>query len=212
MTEHDPRQAIAQEDMCRFLAACYCQPSDDFAAERLFDSIRDAATRIDPELGRLAAGLGEAFDPQDLQTLLVDYARLFLGPGEALARPYGSFWLSGDKTVMQDSTMTLLELCRESGFDLDGGFRDVPDHVAVEFELLYLLTFARNQAIEAGRIEQAEASEQREQRLLTEHLGAWIDRFTAAVRSGAQTPFYRRLAGLTERFVQLRRDRLGLVH
>jgi TorA maturation chaperone TorD len=39
--------------------------------------------------------------------------------------------------------------------------------------------------------------------LLREHLGAWIGRFAAAVKSGAQTAFYRELADLTERFVRM---------
>ena len=64
-----------------------------------------AAARIDPELAERARKLGEAFAAQDLQTLLVDYTRLFLGPVQPLARPYASFWLTAKTTLMQDATM-----------------------------------------------------------------------------------------------------------
>ena len=40
-------------------------------------------------------------------------------------------------------------------------------------------------------------------RFVTEPLGAWIDRFAAAVEAGAETVFYRELAALTGRFVGL---------
>ena len=89
----DPDQAGAREDLCRYLAGCYYEPGPEFAEEGLFDSMLAAASRIDPGLAEHARRLGEAFAAQDLQTLLVDYTRLFLGPVQTLAKPYGSVWL-----------------------------------------------------------------------------------------------------------------------
>lgn len=212
MPENDPDQASAREDLCRFLAACYYEPDAAFAEERLFDSIASAASRIDPALAEPARRLGEAFAAQDLQTLLVDYARLFLGPPEALARPYGSFWLSGEPTVMQDSTLAVLELYREGGFDVDEDLFEVPDHVAVELEFMYLLAFKQNEASRADLPDVRSAWERRQAALLGEHLGKWIAPFAAAVKAGAQTDFYRELADLTERFIRMEKARLGTVH
>jgi putative dimethyl sulfoxide reductase chaperone len=212
MLPADHQTTIANEDMCRFLAACYYQPGVEFSEEHMFDSLLQAAQRIDPALAGIAYSLGEAFAAQDLQDLLVDYTRLFLGPGEALARPYGSFWLSGEKTVMQESTLAVIELYRQSGFELDAGFHEVPDHVAVELELLYLLTFSANQAEREGNTEQRAEADRLQRQLLDEHLGAWIERFAAAVQSGAETAFYRRLAELTERFVRIRKAGVRQAH
>ena len=53
-----------------------------------------------------------------MECLLVDYARIFLGPTDALARPYGSIWMGGDG-LMQDSTMAVLALYQEGGFELE---------------------------------------------------------------------------------------------
>jgi putative dimethyl sulfoxide reductase chaperone len=197
MTDLDPDQAAAREDLCRFLSACYYEPAAEFAEERLFDSILAAAQRLDPALSEPARRLGEAFAAQDLQTLLVDYTRLFLGPVNPRAKPYGSSWLSSESTLMQDSTLAVLDLYREGGFDIDEAFRDLPDHVAVELEFLYVLNFRQNQARLLGDgAAQAEA-ESLQQRLLETHLGRWIVPFTAAVKSGAETAFYRELADLT---------------
>jgi putative dimethyl sulfoxide reductase chaperone len=206
------QQAVAREDMCRFLAACYYQPGSEFAEERLFDSMLAAAEQLDPTLAELARDLGDAFVGQELEALLVDYARLFLGPGEALARPYGSFWLSGDKTVMQDSTLAVRELFRQGGLDLDESFNEVPDHVAVELELLYRLNFRGNEARQAGKSADVDAVEALERRFLDEHLGAWVGPFTAAVKSSASTVFYRQLAELTVRFVRMREASLRVVN
>jgi putative dimethyl sulfoxide reductase chaperone len=200
----DPGQAGAREDLCRFLSACYYEPDPVFAEERLFDSMVAAATRLDPELAASASRLREAFAAHDLETLLVDYARLFLGPPQALARPYASSWMSGDKAVMQESTLRVVDLYRQAGFDLDESFHEVPDHVAAELEFLYLLTFRENRATDAhGRGTVARLRS----RFLDEHLARWTGSFTAAMAAAAETDFYGALAAMTDRFVALEAER-----
>ena len=199
----DPDKTHAREELCRFLSACYYEPCPEFAEERLFDSVVAAALRLDADLAERAQRLREAFAAQDLQTLLIDYTRLFLGPPQALAKPYGSFWLSGETTVMQDSTMALVALYRQGGFAMDDEFHELPDHVAAELEFLYLLIFNQNQARRCADLDALAAAESLQQQFLDQHLGSWIGPFTAAVKSEARTPFYRELAELTERFVRL---------
>ena len=203
MAELELDPAVAREDLCRFIAACYYEPGPEFIEEGLFGAMAEAARRIDPELAALAAPLGDHFAAHDLQTLLVDYSRLFLGPIEPLARPNGSFWLGGETRLMQDSTMAVQALYQEGGFDIDEAFHELPDHVAVELEFLYLTIFRRHEAQHAGDADALRAITRLQQRFLKQHLGAWIVPFTQAVREGAQTAFYRDVAALTERFVQM---------
>lgn len=211
MSENTPDSASAasaRADLCRFLCACHYEPAVEFVEEKMFDSMIEAAGRIDPELGERARKLGQAFAAQDMQTLLIDYTRLFLGPGQPLAQPYGSCWLSGQTTLMQESTMAVLELYEQGGFEIDEEFRDLPDHVAVELEFLYLLIFTQNQARASGNVNDLVATQALQRRFLGEHLGAWISPFAQAVEAGAETAFYRELAGFTERFVQMQMQSL----
>lgn len=201
MSNYDPDVATAREDLCRFLSACYYEPGAEFAEEHLFDSMLVAATRIHPDLAQHARTLGAAFAAQDLQTLLVDYTRLFLGPMEALAQPYGSSWMKGAVQTGDNPPLAILDVYSDGGFEVDAEFMELPDHVAVELEFLYLLLFNRNQASRAGKLTEASATESLQQRFLSEHLGAWIGPFTAAVQAGSKTAFYRELAAFTERFI-----------
>lgn len=201
MSDYAPDEATAREDLCRFLSACFYEPAPEFAEEKLFDSILIAARRIDPQWADSAHKLGAAFAAQDLQTLLVDYTRLFLGPMDALAQPYGSSWLKAPEPNDDNPPPAVLQLYSEGGFDLDETFSELPDHVAVELEFLYLLTFNANRARVAGELEALAATEQLQGRFLSEHLGAWIDPFTDAVKASAETAFYRELAEFTQRFV-----------
>lgn len=194
-------EATAGEDISRFLAACYYEPTPAFIEERMFDSMLRSARWLGPELAIPVQRLGDAFAAESLQTLLVDYARLFLGPVDPRAKPYGSSWLSGESTLMQDSTMAVLGLYREGGFQLAEDCHDLPDHVAVELEFLYTLAFRRRHAARAGDLSAVAAIEGLERRFLEAHLGAWVAPFTAAMSAGAETAFYRELAAVTQAWV-----------
>lgn len=206
----DPELARASEDLCRFLSACYYEPDTAFTEEHLFDSMAEAAGRVDPELGEQARRLGAAFEEQDLQTLLVDYTRLFLGPVDPRARPYASAWLGAEADSMQAATSATLALYREGGFEPGEDFHEAPDHVAVELEFLYLLAFKCRQAAQARDLSELALAEALRRRFLGEHLGAWVGSFAAAVAAGAQTPFYRLLAEMTQCFVRIEADRVGV--
>ena len=201
MPHYDFEKGTARENLCRFLAACYYQPGTEFAEEKVFDSMLDAATRIHPRLAAHARRLGEGFSAEEPESLLVDYTRLFLGPGSIVAKPYGSVWLDGEKTLMQNSTMAVQELYQEGGFEIDEDFRELPDHIAAELEFLYLLIYRENEGHRNGEPEALKAAASLRKRFLDEQLGLWIGPFTAAVRAGAQSVFYRELAELTDRFV-----------
>ena len=212
MSTYDPDEATAREDLCRFLAACFYEPGLEFSEERLFDSMLVAATRVHPDLADGARKLGAAFVAQDLQTLLVDYTRLFLGPVQALANPYGSSWLTTSAQTEENPSLAVLELYSAGGFDLSDDFMDLPDHVAVELEFLYLLEFRRNEAGKAGLADELPDIKNLERQFLFNHLGAWIGAFAAAVKANAETTFYRELADITERFIRLQEKRADAIN
>ena len=202
MHDDDFETLAARADLARLLAACFYEPGAEFAEERLFDSMAQAAARIDPSLADQARRLGEAFAGEDAQELLVDYTRLFLGPTGALAQPYGSVWLEDGSSLMRDSTLAVNALYDEGGFELAEDFRDLPDHIAAELEFLYLLLFRRAEAVRNGDAGAARAHAELQRRFLAQHLGRWAPPFTGAIEEGAQTAFYRVLALATRAFVR----------
>jgi TorA maturation chaperone TorD len=199
--DYDLEKGNGREALCRFLAACYYEPGPAFAEEKLFASMLDAATRVRPDLAAQARRLGEHFSTEEPESLLLDYTRLFLGPAHTVAKPYGSVWLDGETTLMGDSTMAVQELYHEGGFEIDEAFAELPDHIAAELEFLYLLIHRENEGHRNGSAEALKAVALK-RRFLDEHLGRWIGPFTAAVKAGARSSFYRELAGLTDRFVE----------
>ena len=203
MQDYDLDRGIARENLSRLLSACYYEPGPEFVEEKVFDSMLEAAVRLDPQLAALAGHLGEDCAAEGQEALLLDYTRLFLGPNHIAAKPYGSIWLEGQNTVMGDSTMAVQKLYEQGGFDMNEDFREVPDHIAVELEFLYLLIYRENEAARKGEPEALRAMAALRKHFLEEHLGRWIGPFTSAVIAGAQCGFYRRLAELSDRFVKM---------
>ena len=203
MQDVDHERGAARESLCRFLAACYYEPGPEFEEEKVFASMLDVAGRLQPELAAHARRLGAAFAAEQPASLLIDYTRLFLGPNLIVAKPYGSFWLEGEHGLMQESTMAVEKLYAEGGFEIDGEFRELPDHIAAELEFLYLLIYRENEARRNSDASALAAITGLRRRFLETHLGRWAGPFTAAVSAGAESNFYRELAALTDRFVQI---------
>ncbi|MEW8000779.1 MAG: molecular chaperone TorD family protein [Candidatus Thiodiazotropha endolucinida] len=193
------RRYQAKADACRMLSACYYEPEEAFLEEDIFGQLVQALSALDSECAAEAQAMGECFREISQEDLRIDYTRLFLGPINIRSKPYGSVYLDGGNVVMGNSTMALIALYREGGFHVADVFTEMPDHVAVELEFLYLLNArlgdGHTQTNERGRLAALEHS------LLDEHLGQWIIPFTEAMKKGSRTEFYGKLADLTRRFV-----------
>ena len=196
-------KAAAQADLCRLLAACYYEPGAEFTEERLFDSLADAAGRVDPAMVPMALQLKTAFEAESNENLLVDYAKLFLGPVGTLAPPYESAWRDKNSDSPLDSTQALIELYEEGGFEMDEEFRDLPDHIAVELEFLYTLYFQIAAATRDKNQHAVDHALALRWPLLEHHLREWIDPFCNAMIAGAACHFYHQLAELTRTFVKM---------
>ncbi len=189
---------LAKANVYRLLSVCYYEPEQAFLEEDIFSQLETALTILSGQSTGVATALGNCFRDTDRDALLLDYTRLFLGPFGALARPYGSVYLEGENIVMGDTTIGAMALYGEGGFQVDDAFREVPDHMTVELEFLYLLNFCISESTEKSKLEHLGTLKRT---FLAEHLGQWVVPFSKAVRAGAGTDFYKHLADLTQRTV-----------
>lgn len=194
-----PNAGAARADYCRLLSACFYQPDPMFREERMFEALTAAGRSLGQAYEADALAMHRTFVEADLQSLLVDYTHLFIGPADRRASPYESSWLGRDGASPETP---ILALYAEGDFDVADDFLNLPDHVAAQLEFLYLSLFRQAEAEAAGDLDAIARWEALERRLLRDHLGAWVSPFAAAIRSGAETAFYRTLADAVERFMQ----------
>ena len=173
----------------KFFSECYHLPDDE-----LLELLNEPPANIDLSVDVLADAA-----PGDLEELRVDYARLFVGPFEVLAPPYGSVYLEDQDRVMTQSTEDVMDEYLREGLDV--GMKEPADHVAAELEFLYVLVVRELEVVADDDFERAATSLRKQKRFLDYHLGAWIEEFTDAVETNAKTDFYRELARQTRTFV-----------
>jgi putative dimethyl sulfoxide reductase chaperone len=182
------------------LAACFHSPNrmqllQDQTCLRLADPLAD--------LGHAAAAASAALMHQQLvalseMQLKVDHAALFAGPFELKAPPYGSVYLEQGRRLMGETTMEASTFYREAGLQLT--MHEPADHIAVELEFMHYLSFVSSEAIKHGDLEKVAEFEEKQQRFLGEQLDSWIPGFCNAIRSGAETPYFKALADCLQAF------------
>jgi len=197
----------ATADANRLLSACFYEPEKNMLLEEgLFVQLREALELCLPDSADLADAMATSLQNAPQQELLIDYAKLFVGPDVLLAHPYGSVYLDGPKILMGDSTMDVIARYQDVDFAISAEFKEMPDHIAVELEFLYLLCFNEALAQTEERTDDQLDWKQRRQSFIKSHIGRWIDDFCDKLRNNTQFDYYRHLADLTQRFINMQKS------
>lgn len=182
-------------DCYRLLAACFYPPDKTLLMEedcigRLSSLLGDVC----PEAERFALSMAESLLQTPEEELAVEFAKLFVGPFELRAPPYGSVYLDEGRRLMGDSTLQVIEFYRDAGLVLDEEFKELPDHIAAELEFLYYLIHQEVEALEHAELERA-SHFMRQQALFTDRfLGPWIPTFCGQIKEHTDSAYYSALA------------------
>lgn len=115
-----------------------------------------------------------------------DHERLFVGPGRVPCPPYESAWVGATKGhggLMGAPAQLVLKDYEEAGLRFKPEMRDLPDHVAMEWEAVGYCA--------------AQGLAEPMRRLLAAHLAGWMPDFCAAVEGAGTHPWYPALGRLT---------------
>jgi TorA maturation chaperone TorD len=202
----ESQQYIMEErfraDSYRFLSACLCLPKRElFFQENLFKNLTHSLTRTCAEAAVFSSEMEKAFLEADEEELSVEYARLFVGPFELKAPPYGSVYLDGERRVMGNSTMEVIKLYEETGLVMDKDFKELPDHIAVELEFMYYLIYKEVEALEKSEKDKALAFEETRNHFFNRFLSPWIPPFCEKIKETTDNHFYIALADCLSIFI-----------
>jgi TorA maturation chaperone TorD len=180
-----------RRDSYKLLSECYYLPDEGLIKMlRSLDTPKNALHR--DIVKNLPEGSG-------IDSLEVDYSKLFVGPYSLLAPPYGSVYLESTGMVMGNSTVDVRDRYAEEGLAID--LKEVPDHIAIELEFMYFLIFKENEAKRNHDPENTLLYQRKQRAFLETHLGIWVSDFADRVERGAQTEFYKNLARVTKSFI-----------
>jgi len=191
-----------REDIYRLLAACFYPPTPALLEENCCAALATLLEGVAPDAARYASEAASAAGNCSLEALAVEHARLFIGPFQLVAPPYGSIYLDDTKTVMGDSTARTAAFYHACGLHLADDFHELPDHFAVELEFMSYLAFKQREAKAAGDTDEDTRSASLQQEFLDRFLMPWLEPFTAAIIQDGEAPFYRSIAQCTASFIR----------
>lgn len=190
-----------REDTYRLLAACYYAPTSALQEEGCCATLASLLGNFSPEAAASAAEANRIVNETSIEYQLIEYSRLFLGPFNLVAPPYGSVWLDKNKTVMGDSTSSVAAFYQTNGLQLANDFHELPDHIAVELEFLSYLCFKQREARVTEDTAGVERYAQAHQVFLSTFLLSWLTPFCEAIINDGEAPFYTAVARCTLAFV-----------
>ena len=178
-------------DAYKLLADCYHLPDEQLV--KTLNNLDTSGGGIFLDLAKHIPGTS------DIDSLLLDYTKLFLGPYGALAPPYGSVYLENMNRVMGNSTIDAKHRYAQEGLSIN--LKEAPDHIAIELEYMYFLVFKEIEAAKNQDPGAATCYQQKQRDFLEAHLGGWVSDFTSKIEAKAQTDFYKNLARITRSFI-----------
>jgi len=175
----------------RLLAQCYYLPDKELV--EALEHSEELARWHRPE------GDGNTWTDNDIDSLKVDYTRLFMGPYHSLASPYGSVYLEKVRKVMGDSTVDARQRYKEAGLDVS--LKEAPDHVAIELEFMYYLVYREVEAIINDNETNIALYRKKQKDFLQNHLGKWVSEFTDNISANTEIVFYQDIARITKSLI-----------
>ncbi|MBT3980630.1 MAG: molecular chaperone TorD family protein [Bacteriovoracaceae bacterium] len=152
-----------------------------------------------------ALGLDFSVEGDFIESLSVEFARLFIGPGshisayESVHSPTGDGQLYGKVTSSVENYYQSFGLIKSTPELL-------PDHISIELEFMTLLLDEELKANLEGDSEREKICTMRQKQFFNNHLANWIPIFCKKLGSFEPCDFYSFFANFTDQFIEAERE------
>jgi len=180
------------------VANCFYRPTPELLED--LQALSEIVTYLDPEIADAANRILTELEEQSFDELLKEYSRLFIGPFQLEAPPFGSVYLESEGRLMGQSTAEVKKIYQECGLDISPDFQSPPDHVAAELEFVAYLGLQEN----GSQDKDQKKYYQRQQALfLHRHIGYWFPLLAENIEKHTIQSFYLDLSFLTRQLLEL---------
>lgn len=152
-------------------------------------------------------------EEQVLEELILEYTRLFLGPGKHIS-PHESVHRSDETReglLWGKSTVEIKQFIEWLGLSYNKDYRGIPDHISVELECMQKLIEREAEAWKNNDEKMAVYCLEKEKWFVQEHISVWVPNFCNQVIEMALLPFYRELAILTKEWLMVEKKHINSV-
>ncbi len=200
MNEQDMQQ---REDIYRSLATLFYPPEKQWLLqENFFDNLKNMMKFASFNAQKYSQQMQDAGKLYEIGQLQVVHAKLFVGPFELLAPPYGSIYLESEKRIMGDSTMAVKEMYQKYGLQIADDFKDLPDHIAVELEFMNFLIHQSCQSLNKNIKKEIYYFINAQYIFLNQFLMKFVPPFCDRIKQNTDNLFYEALANCLFAFIK----------
>ncbi len=181
-----------------FLSTVYLhEPTREFIKSLRESKLLDALNKSDLHLDKQ---INNDVSDKNLNDLVLEYTRLFIGPGKHIA-PYESVYRDNDNALWSNTTVRVKNFIESSGLKYSNNRSDLPDHIGVELEFMQRLTCHEKEAWAGEDKETAIRCLEFEKKFIDDHLSQWLPIFCNKVKEETRTAFYAEMAEFTRQFI-----------
>lgn len=197
------RLSISRASLYGSLARAFGPDVEKLLTGSVLQDIENSSASHEKDLHPILLSLKQALSRLALDDLKAEHVKLFL-KGEC--SPYESSYDRRFFGEIHDRTDV-------SGFYAAFGLkpsRELPDHLVSELEFMGFLCLKESYALAHGLRSEAEISLDAQRKFLSSHLARWLPAFVKQAEKKTSLPVYGALAELTQRFVSLDAQHLGV--
>lgn len=176
------------------LSSMYLCPPSREALENWKRALAEDTSIFLADLKKAISGI-DLNSEEEVENLLSEYTRLFIGPYKLPCPPWESVYTSPKKLMMQDAADQVRALYEGAGLTINSA-EVMPDHIGAELNFLALLLQRMN-----SRTDGTDHYLGTTEKLLHDHLLKWTPDFTRDMEEAAETLFYKELAMATRKMI-----------
>lgn len=142
-------------------------------------------------------------DADYVSTLYNEYMRMFIGPQKLLAPPWESVYRSHQGLLFQESTLTIREIYRRSGFQPEGYPRVPDDSLALELDFMGRMAERAQAALLENRTDDLREALTVSESFLRVHLLYLVPKMLERMSESALRLFYPPMTKILHAFLEL---------
>lgn len=145
---------------------------------------------------------------EDMDKLREDYNALFVGPGHLQAPPWESVYLSEERIIFDEHTLSVREFYKDWGVTINRVNKEPDDHMGFQMEFMSILSDKGIDAIEKDNLDKLEKVLIAQNEFLEAHTLLWLDQFSKNVFDNSQTDFYKGLGLFLSEYIKMDKELL----
>lgn len=177
----------------------------------LLELIRSSSFRdgLDESATTLLDNLLQDSREKVIETLSIEFTRLFLGPGHHVS-PHESIQLGGKTgSLWGEATVAAKCFIEKAGFTLAECSPYLPDHISVELDFLCHLTRLESQSWRNEDLPAIENSLDWQANFYAQHIGIWYSQFCHTIHENHPVAFYRIFTEILSKFLSSEQESIG---